>query len=137
MLKVPHYPRAYDNRLHGHDKAVIGARRGFLKAALINFALLQLLFFGLFSYLFGSLYQQGSHIHNMNVLYVDYDGGLIGTAVKQAYNALQGNDFPTLVEGGVTQYPTPSDIEKDVCSTKYWAAIYTSPGATSRLELGM
>lgn len=137
MLKVPHYPRATDNRLHGHDKAVIGARRSFLKAALINFAILQLLFFGLFAYIFGSIYQQGSHVHNMNVLYVDYDGGLIGTSVKQAYNALQGNDFPTLIEGSITQYPRPDDIEKDVCSTKYWAAIYTSPGATTRLGQGM
>ena len=136
QLKVGHYPRATDNRLHGHDKAVVGARRSFLKAALINFAYLQILFFCLFCYIFGSIYQQGFHVHNLNVLYVDYDGGLIGTAVRQAYGSLKGNGFPTLIEGGVAQYPTPGDIEKVVCSTKYWAAIYTSPGATNRLEQG-
>ena len=137
MLKVPHYPKAAENRLHGHDKAVLGARRSFLKLALINFAILQILFFVLFCYIFGSIYRQGSHVHNMNVLYVDYDGGLIGTAVKDAYNTLQGEDFPTLVQKSVTQYSAPDDIERDVCSTKYWAAIYTAPGATSRLEQGM
>jgi hypothetical protein len=137
MLKVPRYPRATDNRLHGHDKAVVPARMSVLKAALINLVILQVLFLGLFSYIFGAIFQQGSHIHNMNVLYVDYDGGLIGTSVTEAYHVLQANDFPTLIEGTVTQYPTPADMREDVCNTKYWAAIYTSPGATTRLEAGM
>ena len=137
MLKIARYPRATDNRLHGHDKAVLGSRRAFLKAALINFILLQLLFFCLFCYIFGSLFQLGSHVHNLSILYVDYDGGIIGTAVRRAYFSMQGNGFPTLIEKNVAQYPTPDDMEKDVCSTKYWAAIYTSPGATNRLEQGM
>jgi hypothetical protein len=137
MLKIPRYPRATENRFKGHDKAVIGARRNFLKAALINFVILQVLFFGLFAYIFGSIYQQGSHVHNLNVLYIDYDGGLIGTAVKNAYNTLRGNAFPTLVEASVHQYPTPDDIEKDVCNAKYWAGLYTSPGATMRLEAAL
>jgi hypothetical protein len=135
--KFPRYPRATDNRFHRHDKAVLGDRRSFLKAALINFVYLQLLFFGLFCYIFASLYKQGSHIHNFNILYVDYDGGSIGTAVNQAYKTLQGKGFPTLVEGSVNQYGTFHDIKEAVCSTKYWAAIYTSPGATNTLEQGM
>jgi hypothetical protein len=137
MLKIPRYPKATENRLHGHDKAVIGAKRSFLKAASINFVILQLLFFALFAYIFGSIYQQGSHIHNMNVLYVDYDGGIVGTAVKDAYAALQGKNFPTLLERSPSQFPTPEDIENVVCSTRYWAAIYTTPGATTRLETAL
>lgn len=137
MLTISHYPKATVNRLHGHDKAIVGARMSLLKLAFYNLAILQVLFFLLFCYLFGSIFQQSSHVHNMHVLYVDYDGGLIGSAVKQGYGALQGKDFPTLNEGSVTQYPTPGDIDKAVCSTKYWAAIYTSPGATTRLEQGM
>lgn len=134
---IPHYPKAKVNRLHGGNEAVVGARMNVLKLAFLNLALLQVLFFLLFCYLFGSLFQQSSHVHNMNVLYVDYDGGLIGSAVRHAYDTLQGNDFPTLNEESASRYPMPGDIEKAVCNTKYWAAIYTSLGATTRLEQGM
>jgi Protein of unknown function (DUF3533) len=134
MLTMPWYPRATENRVPGHDKSVIGMRKKFLKAAFINFALLQLLFFGLFSYLFGSIYKQAPHVHNLNVLFVDYDSGIVGTALKNAYASLEGHGFPTLEERTPGQYPTPDDIERQVCSTKYWAALYTSPGATTRLE---
>jgi hypothetical protein len=57
MLTIPRYPRATENRVPGHDKSVVGIRRRFLKAAFINFAILQLLFFALFAYIFGSIYQ--------------------------------------------------------------------------------
>jgi hypothetical protein len=67
---------------------------------------------------------------------VDYDGGIVGTAVKDAYARLQGQSFPTLVERSPAQFPTPDDLERKVCSTKYWAALYISPGATARLEEG-
>jgi hypothetical protein len=40
---------------------------------LLNFAILQLVFFGLFCYLFGSIFRQDSYFHNLKVLYVDYD----------------------------------------------------------------
>jgi hypothetical protein len=134
MLTIPRYPRATENRVPGHDKSVIGIRKRFLRAAFINFAYLQLLFFGLFAYLFGSIYQQGSHIHNLHVIYVDYDGGIVGAAVRSAYASLEGHSFPTLEERTPGQFPNPDDIERQVCSTKYWAALYTSPGASTRLE---
>ncbi len=73
MFGISRYPRALENRLDGHDKAVVGDRRSFLKAALLNFAILQLVFFGLFCYLFGSIFRQDSYFHNLKVLYVDYD----------------------------------------------------------------
>lgn len=73
----------------------------------------------------------------MNVLYVDYDGGVIGASVRDAYQLLQGDDFPSLFESTTAQYRSPKDLEVAVCSTKYWAAlyIYTSPGASANLEI--
>jgi hypothetical protein len=134
MFPKSKYPRATENRVGGHDKSVLSIRQRFLRAALVNFAFLQLLFFGLFAYIFGSIYQQGSHVHNLNILYVDYDGGVIGTAIRAAYDSLKEDGFPTLTQRSSSQYSTPDDIEHDVCSTKYWAALYTSPGASTRLE---
>lgn len=127
------YPKATVNRFSGRDKKVQAPRRAFLKAAFINFTILQILFLGLFVYIFGSLFQQSRHIHNMNVLYVDYDGGVIGSSVRDAYQSLKADSFPTLQEESPTKFQTPGDIEKAVCKTRYWGAIYTLPGASSRL----
>jgi len=69
----------------------------------------------------------------MNILYVDYDGGVIGTSVRDAYKTFQGGDFPSLVERAATQFATPDDLERAVCKTQYWAALYTSPGASAKL----
>jgi hypothetical protein len=114
-----------------------GPRKAFFKAAGTNFVLLQLLFLGLFSYIFASLYQQGSHVHNLNVLYVDYDNGAIGNAIRNAYRDLQGDGFPTLMERSASEFSTPGDLRKEVCDTRSWAALYVSPGASSRLETAL
>ncbi|KAK0643164.1 hypothetical protein B0T16DRAFT_415439 [Cercophora newfieldiana] len=114
--------------LHG-----ISARR-FFRAAAKNFILLQLLFLGLFSYIFGSLYLQGSKIHNMEIGFVDYDQGAIGTAVREAYSELRGDGFPTLIESPSVKFPTPSDLESAVCKTEYWAALYILPGASNKVH---
>ena len=135
MLKI--YPRATENRLHGSDISTFGPRRAFLRAASINFLILQFLFLGLFAYIFGSLFQQDTHTHNMKVVYVDYDGGAIGASIMVGYKALEGVDFPTLVEETSAQYATPYDLENAVCSTQYWAALYSSPGASEKLEAAL
>jgi len=138
MLSVSKiYPRAHQNRLHGSDASLTAPRIKLLKAAAKNFLLLQFLFLGLFAYIFGSLFQQGGHTHKLNVLYVDYDGGVIGTAIRDAYHSLQADTFPTLQERTITQFPTPERLREEVCSTRYWAALYTSPGASSRLEAAL
>jgi hypothetical protein len=136
-MKLSHYPKAHHNRVHGADPAVQAPRRGFMKLAAINFLMLQALFLALFAYLFGAIFHQDSHTHNMNVLYVDYDGGVIGKSVREAYASLQGNDFPSLIERPASDYATPGDLEVAVCKTRFWAALYTSRGASRRLEAAL
>jgi hypothetical protein len=69
----------------------------------------------------------------MNVLFVDYDNGTVGASIRDAYASLKADSFPTLQEKASSQYPTPESIEESVCKTRYWGAIYVSPGASSRL----
>ncbi|KAE8378163.1 hypothetical protein BDV26DRAFT_292514 [Aspergillus bertholletiae] len=116
-----------------HDPSVRRRRLGLLRAAGLNFILLQLLFLGLYCYLFGSLFQQSTHIHNLQVVFVDYDGGAVGSAVRAAYQQLQGPGFPTLSEQPVSAYPQPSSILTAVCNIAYWGGLYTSADASSRL----
>ncbi|OCL12638.1 putative Nitrosoguanidine resistance protein SNG1 [Glonium stellatum] len=128
------YPKAHENRLPVNHPTLRGPRHAFFKAAGRNFALLQILFLGLFAYIFGSLFQQDSHIHNLNVLFVDYDGGIIGTTVRNAYRSLQGNSFPTLIERAGSDFPTPDDLQHEVCDARYWAALYISSGASNKVQ---
>ena len=131
------YPKSHHNRTSGTEPSVQPMRRAFLKAAMINFSMLQILFLCLFAYIFGSLFQQTGHTHNLNVLYVDYDGRAVGQSIRDAYTSLQANSFPSLQEMSTTQYPSPEDLETAVCKTRYWAALYTSPGSSTRLEAAL
>jgi hypothetical protein len=128
------YPRATEDRLLRANPAAAKMRNAFFKASGKNFLLLQLLFLTLFSWIFGALYQQESHTHNLAIAFVDYDRGAIGQAVREAYSRLQGDKFPSLVEQRVVDFSTPGDLRNAVCRTEFWAALYVSEGASARLH---
>jgi hypothetical protein len=131
------YPRAREDRVSPRDPVIRKARHAFLKASATNFLLLQLLFLGLFCYIFGSLFQQTSHTHNLGIVLVDYDGGAVGRAIRSAYASLQGNSFPSLIERSPSDFPSTGELWEAVCQTQYSAALYVNPGASARLEAAL
>ena len=132
------YPQARENRLPANHPAVVKSRKAFFKAAGINFLLLQIVFLGVFSYTFGSLFQQTTHTHNLQIVLVDYDGGgAIGRAVRAAYASLQGPNFPSLIEQSPANFPSTADLRDAVCQRQYWAALYVTQGASARLEAAL
>lgn len=102
------YPKAFENRLPVTDPRLRGTRRAFFRTAGFNFLLLQLLFLGLFCWIFGSLFQETGHVHNVSILFVDYDKGAVGAALRNAYKGLAGPDFPSLVEHDSSALMSPS-----------------------------
>lgn len=128
------YPKAFGSRPPLSEATLKKARISFFKAAGKNFIFLQVLFLGLFCYIFGSLFRQAGHTHNLKIVFVDYDGGEIGQAVRAAYSSLQGANFPTLVEKTPLQLPSSRAIFHEVCDITYWGAIYITEGASSRLR---
>ncbi|KAE8445390.1 hypothetical protein EG329_013403 [Mollisiaceae sp. DMI_Dod_QoI] len=136
MALLQGYPKARDRtgRVKGTELSARPSRTAYFKAAGLNFLMLQILFLGLFCYIFGSLFQQGSHTHNFNIAFVDYDNGVIGASIRNAYADLKGDSFPSLQERSVSQYPSPSLLNEAVCKSHFWAAIYVSAGASQRLE---
>ncbi|KAJ6012783.1 hypothetical protein N7499_012612 [Penicillium canescens] len=50
------------------------------------------------------LYRDSTRIHNPNVLYVDFDGDVIGKSVSDAYNFLKADSFPTVQQGSPQKY---------------------------------
>ncbi|KAE8442515.1 hypothetical protein EG329_003296 [Mollisiaceae sp. DMI_Dod_QoI] len=88
-------------------------------------------------YLYGSFYHEVDRAFAFHILTVDYDGGIIGESLSQAYQQLKGTRFPTLITGTETQYPTPDAVLKAIRDGKYWAAIYSTPGASERLSAAL
>ncbi|KAK2806732.1 hypothetical protein FQN50_005727 [Emmonsiellopsis sp. PD_5] len=108
-------------------------RKHFLLAIGGGFLLLQILFLANLTYLYGTIFKATSKVHNFNVLFVDYDGGVIGQSVLAAYEMLKAPGFPTLIQHPVSQYPGTEQAYDAVCHGDYWATVYTHQGASERL----
>ncbi|KAL4900724.1 hypothetical protein BDW74DRAFT_188125 [Aspergillus multicolor] len=105
----------------------------FLTAVIGAAVSLQLLILANMSYLYGSAYRDGSRFSTMKMLYVDYDGGVIGRSVSTAYDQIKGPEFPSLHQHSQEEYPGVQDIQEAVCKGDYWGAIYSGRDASSRL----
>lgn len=68
-------------------------------------------------YLYATQYQDSSRFHNRNLLYIDYDGGVVGQC--DAYGMLRGTSFPSLQQSPAADYPDTSDLRQAVCSGDY------------------
>lgn len=112
-------------------------RTGFTGAVAGSSVLLQILFLANMCYLYATQFNDSTRAHNMKILYVDYDGGVVGQAVMDAYQALEGNDFPSLYSEPTSQCSTPEDVRGAVCSGDYWAAIYTNKNASTSLDTSL
>lgn len=108
-------------------------RTRFFIGLTISCLLLQLLFLGNLSYLYGTQFEDSSRIHNLNVLYVDYDGGVIGQSVADAYGILAADSFPTIQQSKPEKFPTPADVRSAVCKGDYWGAVYAFSNASDSL----
>lgn len=103
-----------------------------LKKLVAVFVILQLLFLGAVSYLYGSAFQSGTRVHNFNLLAVNLDNGIVGQSLEAAYSQLKGPSFPTL-HFVSDIYNDAAAIREAVVNGNYWAAIYTDKGASERL----
>lgn len=108
-------------------------RPRFLPAVITMFLLLQVLFLANMCYLYATQFRSSTRYHNFNLLYVDYDGGIIGKSVLDAYQQLRGDGFPTLMPESSNEYPQPEDIREAVCRGEYWGAIYTTESGSNGL----
>lgn len=111
--------------------------KSFLVSVGMSFLLLQLLFLGNMSYLYGTQYRDSERIHQLKLLYVDFDGDIIGQSVLDAYGALQGATFPTLHQASTEDFSSSQDVRNAVCHGDYWGAIYVNAGATARLAASL
>lgn len=114
-----------------------GRKAQFLIALATTVIAVQVLFLADISYINGTLYHEAERVRNLKVLMVDYDHGAIRQSLRTAANALQANNFPSVDEYSTTEYPEVSAIRNAVLVGKFWAAIYSQPGASSRLDVAL
>lgn len=136
MRETLHPANRLDRRQR-HEAFWQARKKKFFLVTGILAILLQLLFLGNMSYLYGSLWKSTSRYHAFEVLYVDYDAGIVGQSVNQAYHQLQGPSFPTLVQHSRDEYPSTDNVVNAVKKTKFWAAFITNQNASERLALAL
>lgn len=117
-----------------HSSFWKGKRKAFSIANVITVVTLQVMFLANLANLFGSTYHHASRVHNLKILLVNYDGGVVGQALSAAYQRLKGDSFPTLQIGSASDFPDVQSLSEHVCKERHiWAAIYTHNGASTRL----
>ncbi|KAL5603892.1 hypothetical protein FOVSG1_006642 [Fusarium oxysporum f. sp. vasinfectum] len=126
-------PPRSTNRHPAHSAVWAGKWKLYIIPVIMAGFMLQILFLGNMSYMYGALFKSGSRMHNIKVLAVDFDGSDVGRALSEGYKHLQSAEFPTVEFATPSKYPTPDSFRKAVCKHGYWAAIYTSSEATDRV----
>ncbi|KAH6701296.1 nitrosoguanidine resistance protein SNG1 [Leptodontidium sp. MPI-SDFR-AT-0119] len=114
-----------------------GKRKGYVGSLFGAGIMLYLLFLTNMAYLYGSLYRSGHRVNALNVLAVDYDGGVFGLSLSAAYSGLESDHFPSLYFRDEATYPTAQDVQNAVCRGDYWAAIFVHSGASNRLSAAL
>jgi hypothetical protein len=123
-----------ESRLLWRDPFWNGKRKPFIKSLIMAGIMVVLLFLIIMCYLYGALYLSGFRTHNLNILAVDYDGGIIGKALSVAYKQLQGDEFLELQFHPATEYPSIIEVRNAVCRGDYWGAVVAQPEASNRLS---
>ena len=109
-------------------------RKPFFIAVISSFVLLQILFLGNLCYLYGALFRSSHHTKQLDVLFVDYDQGVVGESLRQAVASLSGDTFPTIHEHTSSGFDDPTTIRDVICRGDYWAAVYATENASLNLE---
>ncbi|TIA23360.1 hypothetical protein D6C83_08060, partial [Aureobasidium pullulans] len=130
-------PEKSSHRIGHRDPFWNGRKKPFMIAAIASFMLLQILFLVNMSYLFGSLFKSEHRVHNLNILTVDYDGGVIGKSLQGAITQLKADTFPTFDIESSSKYPEVEDIVQAVRRGDHWAAVFTHAGASERLAAAL
>ncbi|KAH0284630.1 hypothetical protein M436DRAFT_44140 [Aureobasidium namibiae CBS 147.97] len=130
-------PETSSHRVGHRDPFWNGRKKPFMIAAIASAMLLQILFLMNMSYLFGSLFKSEHRVHNLHILTVDYDGGVIGKSLQGAITQLKADTFPTFDIENTTKYPAVEDIVRSVRKGEHWAAVFSHAGASERLAAAL
>lgn len=136
-MKQSVHPRSRLSQQERHEAFWRDRKKKFFLVMAIVFIALQILFIGVMAYLYGSIWRSSIRFHRFNILFLDFDGGVVGQALKQAYQQLKAPTFPSLVLQSINDYPSPEAALAAVRNGKWWAAVYSNSGASARLAAAL
>ena len=136
-MKQSVHPRSRLSRQERHEAFWQDRKKKFFLIMAVVFIMLQILFIGVMAYLYGSIWRSSARFHRFNILFLDFDGGIVGQALKQAYQQLKAPSFPSLILQSVNDYPSPEAALTAVRHGKWWAAVYANSGASARLAAAL
>lgn len=102
-----------------------GKRKDFTIAIVAAALMLILLFLANISYLYGFIFNADTRTKALNILAVDFDGGVTGQSIRAAYSELQSDNFPTLNFESIARYPDVQSLRNAVCHGDYWGATFS------------
>lgn len=133
--------KTLDKRYRHHatrDSYWDGKRHKIFISLLVPFLIIQTLFIGLQAYIYGVAFHSTSSAHNLRTIAVDYDGGIVGQSMQEAYHLLEGPGFIGLEWHDASEYPTPDSIYDRVFQGgNIWAGVYVFSGASDRLAAAL
>ncbi|CAK7218180.1 hypothetical protein SBRCBS47491_003421 [Sporothrix bragantina] len=121
-------------RVRLNDTFWNGKRKGIIMPMVMMGVIILICFLMIMSNFFGSAFEQNKRVKAINILAVDYDGGVIGTSFANAYKGLQADSFPTVEFRSASEFPDAESIRNAVCHGDYWAGTYVPPNASKKLS---
>ncbi|KIP08990.1 hypothetical protein PHLGIDRAFT_87282 [Phlebiopsis gigantea 11061_1 CR5-6] len=130
-LDEPYSHHILEHSVEARSKLKLYARINFGVTALITLTIWAIL-----SIYWGANWKFQTGIHNLNGWIIDFDGGIVGATVTQAYLNNTGQktqiDWYTVP---ASMFPNgEADITDAIVNEKAWAAVAIHAGATSRLD---
>lgn len=109
----------------------------YMKAVIIMSFVVMVLIWGVMAIYWGSLWKENDLSHNLHVMVVNYDEGLIGQTLVEALEKSNDADLPhpTYVVVDPKDYPTPEAIRTAIePNYEYWGGVEIMKDATDRLN---
>lgn len=106
-----------------------------IKLAVVGL-LLVLLFLGMLSYLYGSLFKSSFRVSSFHVAIVNFDDGVIAQSLNAAVESLRGPSFwnaETFNPSTNPSFDSPEELLEHVRQNDFWAAIYTHANVSNEL----
>lgn len=85
------------------------------------------------AWIYGASYQLQKRLGNLNVLVVDFDQGAIGHAVSTTAESFTGKETVSMGIRSIDAFDNVESINRAVCQTDFWAAVYINHGASEKL----
>ncbi|KAG1815950.1 uncharacterized protein BJ212DRAFT_203601 [Suillus subaureus] len=127
--------KPFSHGLFDKDPGTTAARKGWLKISILGVLVLFVMIWGILPIYWAALGRSYNNIHNLSGYVVDFDGGEIGQAVRQAFRDTTGPQQMSWLILDAAQFPGgPDEVAQALLDHRCWAAVTVNPQASTNLN---